>query len=271
MKKKNRFWIYPLILLVFVFASSCKKQDEVIIKNNPDITWANPSDINSGTALGATQLNATANVAGTFVYTPAIGTILSIGTNQNLRVDFTPTDAATYNTASKTVKINVASPLAIGDSYQGGKIAYIFQIGDPGYITGQTHGLIAAVSDQGTHNAWYNGTFIATGARDTALGAGSANTTTIINIQGNTGTYDAKICRDYNGGGYTDWYLPSQNELRLLYLQRSFIGGFSLEYYYSSTEVNDSMAVGLYFLNGDQFPHRKDGATHSHARAIRTF
>lgn len=76
-------------------------------KKNPIITWVTPSCISTETSLCSTQLNATANVPGTFVYTPAIGTKLSAGVNQDLKVDFTPTDAVTYNTISKTVKINV--------------------------------------------------------------------------------------------------------------------------------------------------------------------
>jgi uncharacterized protein (TIGR02145 family) len=77
-------------------------------KTDPVITWANPADIVYGTSLSATQLNATADVPGTFVYTPPIGTKLNVGANQDLRVDFTPTDAVNYNAAGKTVKINVA-------------------------------------------------------------------------------------------------------------------------------------------------------------------
>ncbi len=73
----------------------------------PTITWANPDDITYGTALSATQLNATASVPGTFVYTPASGTVLNAGNGQNLKVDFTPTDTTKYNTATKTVQINV--------------------------------------------------------------------------------------------------------------------------------------------------------------------
>src|SRR5204863_1400020 len=66
-----------------------------------------PADIVYGTALGATQLNATALVPGAFVYTPPTGTVLSAGTAQTLSVAFTPTDAANYTTASKTVSIKV--------------------------------------------------------------------------------------------------------------------------------------------------------------------
>src|SRR5207247_3736918 len=64
-------------------------------------------DITCGTALGGTQLNATAPVAGSFVYTPASGTVLDVGNGQTLHVDFTPTDTANYNSASKDVAINV--------------------------------------------------------------------------------------------------------------------------------------------------------------------
>ena len=76
------------------------------VKITPIIIWANPSDITYGTALSATQLNATSNVAGTSVYTPAIGTLLNAGT-QTLSVTFTPTDMANYTAVTKEITINV--------------------------------------------------------------------------------------------------------------------------------------------------------------------
>jgi hypothetical protein len=78
-----------------------------VTKVTPTITWANPADIIYGTPLSATQLDATASVNGSFVYTPANGTVLSVGNGQTLNVSFTPTDAANYSTASATVTINV--------------------------------------------------------------------------------------------------------------------------------------------------------------------
>src|SRR5207247_7061070 len=77
-----------------------------VLKTTPMITWNNPADISYGTALGGTQLNATGSVAGTFVYTPAAGTVLNGGAGQTLHVAFTPTDTTNYNTASKDVAIN---------------------------------------------------------------------------------------------------------------------------------------------------------------------
>ncbi|NQT66858.1 MAG: hypothetical protein HQ569_04715, partial [Actinobacteria bacterium] len=77
------------------------------VKVTPTITWANPADITYGTALSATQLNATASVPGSFVYTPVAGTVLNAGDGQTLSVTFTPDNTANYNSATKTVQINV--------------------------------------------------------------------------------------------------------------------------------------------------------------------
>src|SRR5206468_12828447 len=79
-----------------------------VTKATPTITWANPADITYGTALSGTQLNATASVPGSFVYTPAAGAILNVGNGQTLHVAFTPTDTTNYNSASKDVLINVS-------------------------------------------------------------------------------------------------------------------------------------------------------------------
>ena len=64
-------------------------------------------DIVYGTALSATQLNATTTVPGTFVYTPPATTVLPAGAAQSLSVTFTPADTANYTTATKTVAITV--------------------------------------------------------------------------------------------------------------------------------------------------------------------
>ena len=77
-----------------------------IAKATPVITWATPAAITSGTALSGTQLNATASVAGTFVYSPVAGTVPAVGT-QTLSVTFTPTDGTNYTTVTATVSLTV--------------------------------------------------------------------------------------------------------------------------------------------------------------------
>jgi len=73
----------------------------------PAITWPTPADITEGTALGAAQLNATANVPGSFTYSPAAGTVLAVGSGQTLSVTFTPQDGANYTPSTASVLINV--------------------------------------------------------------------------------------------------------------------------------------------------------------------
>jgi hypothetical protein len=80
----------------------------VVNKATPVITWPAPAPIAFGTPLGATQLNATTTVPGSFVYTPPAGTILPGGT-QTLSVLFTPTDTANYTTATATVTLTVTN------------------------------------------------------------------------------------------------------------------------------------------------------------------
>jgi hypothetical protein len=75
-------------------------------KATPVITWVSPTAITYGTALGSTQLDATASVSGTFVYTPAAGTTPTAGTD-TLSTTFTPADATDYATATASVSLTV--------------------------------------------------------------------------------------------------------------------------------------------------------------------
>jgi hypothetical protein len=72
----------------------------------PMITRATPAQITFGTALSGTQLNATSLVAGTFVYTPAAGTI-PVGGMDTLSVTLNPADTVTYAPATTTVVLAV--------------------------------------------------------------------------------------------------------------------------------------------------------------------
>jgi len=78
----------------------------------PAVTWTpNPSTIPYGTALSAGQLNATSATPGTFTYTPALGTILTAGT-ETLKAVFTPADTTDFNsvTATTAIRVTAATP-----------------------------------------------------------------------------------------------------------------------------------------------------------------
>jgi hypothetical protein len=138
----------------------------------------------------------------------------------------------------------LVSTLRVGDTYGGGKVFYIFDIGDNGYVKGQTHGLIAATEDQTTDAGikWFPEKYY--GATGTYIGLGLPNTLSIILSAVLTGTTNLKsfaagLANSYRGGGYMDWYLPSKDELNLLYENRLAIGGFATTghaTYWSSTQ-----------------------------------
>jgi hypothetical protein len=84
-----------------------------VTKASPTIVWPNPAAVVYGTALSAAQLNATANVTGTFTYSPAAGTVLPAGAHA-LSVTFTPSDGANYTGSTMDRMLNVAkAPLSI--------------------------------------------------------------------------------------------------------------------------------------------------------------
>ena len=155
----------------------------------------------------------------------------------------------------------------IGESYGGGKVFYVYDNGK--------HGLIAATSDQSTGIRWYGGSNTNTRARADGVGAGLKNTALIIANQGavDGNAFAATVCNEYSvtvdGVTYGDWYLPSKNELNLLYLQKSVVGGFASNVYWSSTEYASISAWYQDFGNGDQYLDFK--VVTFYVRAVRAF
>lgn len=151
-----------------------------------------------------------------------------------------------------------------------GKIAYLLVSGDTGYDANVQHGLIAATEDQTTVSVGirWNEDSIGT---STGIGSGSSNTTAIIAGQGNS--YAAGLARAYTGCGYTDWYLPSKDELYKLYLDKAAITGFANYPYWSSSEKNGTNSLyawAVYFDTGfltDGFPKSNS----IYVRAVRSF
>jgi hypothetical protein len=90
-----------------IFSTNPSATDNVIFQQVPVITWATPANIVYGTPLSGVQLNASASPSGgTYVYTPAAGTVLPTG-QQTLSVTYMPLDTIDYTTAAASVKLTV--------------------------------------------------------------------------------------------------------------------------------------------------------------------
>lgn len=166
---------------------------------------------------------------------------------------------------------------SVGDFAHGGIVFWVDESGQ--------HGLVCAKEDQNSGAVWYNGTFTDTEAHGDGVYAGEMNTMLIISNQGSDSyTYAAGMCANYevmeNNTTYGDWYLPSLEELKLMYQQKDVIdsvavanGGSALSesFYWSSTEVeaDNEQAWSYNFLAGSSSDTYK--YTSSYVRAIRSF
>jgi len=110
---------------------------------------------------------------------------------------------------------------------------------------GQTNCAVAGTSTADPYCAWSGNTTTRIGTTSNAIGAGYANTSGII-AQSNVAGRAATVARAFQGGGKTDWFLPSKDELTQVYLQKSVLGGFDFNYYWSSSEG----AAGLAWFQG---------------------
>jgi len=242
-----------------------------------DITnLSNLSGVNTGDQDGSE----TKVTAGTNVTVTGTGTTASpyvVNTTNSLTVSQTG-DTLTISGGNSVLVpgislLNFPPPPAVGDNFEGGVIAYILQAGDPGYDANVTHGLIAAPTDQSSAIFWHVTNTGTTNATAAAIGTGAANTALIIALYG-TEVNAAKLCTDLVIGIYSDWYLPSIDELQKLYNNRVAIGGFDTSanlsaYYWSSTEYTSTVAFYFRFFNGSASNFTK-GTTLS-VRAVRAF
>lgn len=187
---------------------------------------------------------------------PAGGTSYSItGTSQLLSVPY-----ALHAKTAETVTGGTTT-YSVGDFAHGGIVFWVDE-------TGQ-HGLVCAKEDQSIDSRWYAGSYGHTQAKGDGPFAGKANTSIIIAAQVAIGddhdNYAARICNELQitegGKTYGDWYLPSKEELNLMYLNKATIdatatanGGseFASDYYWSSTEHNVSNAWQQFFGTGFQ-------------------
>jgi hypothetical protein len=173
------------------------------------------------------------------------------------------TDPTAFNYNPTATFLDYCSyTLNIGDIHQGGIIFW---------LDGNGGGLIAAPSDQSTNAEWGCYGTLLSGADGIAVRTGAQNT---IDIEAGCTApgIAADICANLTLNGYSDWFLPSRDELNEMYVNLYLQGfvGFASNYYWSSTEYDFSNAWGQYFNNGSQLSSNK-GNVSGNVRAVRAF
>ena len=172
------------------------------------------------------------------------------------------------------ISITIPSPThntyTIGQSYGGGTIFYIDST--------KQHGLIVAVSDAASGNQipWdieVNNTFPLVGATDTAIGAGASNTSKTVAALGTVYGSNAAYMASLPASGYSDWYLPSKDELNLIFvnLTKAGLGNMQSNVYWSSSEydITRGWAQDFSQFNISSFTYFK--ANSAFLRPIRKF
>jgi hypothetical protein len=167
----------------------------------------------------------------------------------------------TYYGAEQSFTTDTTSALYIGKPYAGG---IIFDLDSSGQ-----HGLVCAPSNQGNYTWGCYGTDIPN--TSSAVGTGATNTAYIM-----AGCTErpiaASVCADLVLNGYSDWYLPSIDELQMMYsrLHLQGLGGFGGSWYWSSSQNNPYYAWYMYFGNGNVYGYYKD-VYDGQVRAVRAF
>jgi len=212
------------------------------------VVWSTVSSPTISSYLGITT-----NGSGTGAFTSTI-TGLSPSTIYYVRSYATNSKGTSYGNEISFTTSDL-SELQIGDLYGGGIVAYIYRFGDVGYVEGETHGLIAQLSDLNRYT-WSD-------------------------------AYNYALMS--NVGGFNNWHLPTFDELKWLYwnigpgnaLGLGNIGNFELYHYWSQTDyywegITYSYTVWVKLFhpssqNADEVEAQKNGTIYFNTRAVRSF
>ena len=216
------------------------------------VTFEYGTTTNYGTTITATQ-NSVTGATSTRVSANVMD--LKAGTDYHYRIIATNDEGTTYGG-----DVTFKSEYVIGEYLYGGYIFYVDETGE--------HGLVCAPSDQSLNALWGNCTPAGTSGK--VINTGYQNTTDIVLGCPDEGIA-AKLCYDLEMNGYSDWFLPSIDELFLMYtnLYTKGLGGFEDCFYWSSTQDKYGVwAVSFYY--GSKSNHdRNENAIRT--RAVRAF
>ena len=289
MKKRSILFTFQFILIftLLSFLSSCETDQYKPDAQKPTLTSVAISDITQTSAIsggnvvsdGGAAITArgvcwftsdnptissfkTSDGIGAGIFTSNIHDLFP-GKQYHIRAYAINSEGIGYGPDMAFTTISSTS-LTVGDTYKGGIIFYL-----SGTYPNQ-YGLVCAQNDQGTRVPWYSQGYIFYGTTSTAIGFGQTNTSSLVSVLGN-GYYAAKFCDDLVLNGFDDWYLPSRDELGLMYtnLKNNGFGDFTNSSYWSSSECDYLNAYAQYFSSGRQSCNNK---FHSYSiRAVRSF
>jgi TonB-dependent SusC/RagA subfamily outer membrane receptor len=216
------------------------------------VTFEYGTTTSYGTVIAAAQSPVTGLTSATV---SANVTDLKAGTNYHCRIVATNDEGTTYGE-----DVTFKSEYVIGEYLNGGYIFYVDETGE--------HGLVCAPSDQSLNALWSHSA--PAGAAGRVIGTGYQNTTDIVTGCPEEGIA-ARLCYDLEMDGYSDWFLPSIDELLLMFtnLRSKGSGGFKDCFYWSSTQ--DSYGVWVVsFYYGSKSNHNRNENT-IRTRAVRAF
>ena len=196
--------------------------------------------------VATTVPSATTTVAATTTTVPSATTTVA-ATTTTVAATTTTVAATTTTVAATTTTVALACAsgglCAVGDTGPGGGIVFY----DAGSVQSWGRYLEAAPFGDEVQRTWATGgnqSAAVSGADGTANGTGEQNTADIVAQSGNVAVTSAAVyCSELVSGGQSDWFLPSKDELNLMYTNlhsaSTPLGGFSSVYYWSSSEDGD--------------------------------
>ena len=193
------------------------------------------------------------------------------------------TVAAAATTTTVALTCATGGTCAVGDTGPGGGIVFYVHASGTfacGATLASTCKYLEAAPTTGA-NSWTDARYVWSGntstligstAQGQAIGTGYKNTEAIVTQSGGGTTVNkaGTIARAYRGpNSLSDWYLPSKDELNELFLKKDTVGGFSTDFYWSSSEVAAVTARNQNFSNGNQGFNFKGSAYY--VRPVRAF